>query len=151
MIRLAKPSDLNRAIELLRDAAMYQGFDIGGGFTFPFDPAYGGRMFRFHTTTNNAVCFVYDVAGTAQGVLMGVAFEHPYGPVRISKDSLWWIDREHRGGTAAVRMLDAFEKWAKERGCVFGGIAGMGDSPNITRLLERRGYKAAEVHFLKAI
>lgn len=154
MIRPANPTDKGRVIELLRDSRVGAGFDRAdgiSGFTFPFDPAYAARLFAQHTTTASAVCFVHDVNGVAQGVLMGVAFDHPYGPVRVSKDSMWWIDPSHRGGTAAVRMLDAFEAWAKERGCAFGGIAGMGDDPNITRLLERRGYRSAEVHFLKAL
>lgn len=154
MIRPAKPSDKNRVIELLRDSRVGAGFDRAdgiSGFTFPFDPAYAARMFSYHTSTASAVCFIHDVDGTAQGVLMGVAFDHPYGPVRVSKDSVWWIDPAHRGGTAAIRMLDAFEAWAKERGCQFGGVAGMGDDPIISRLLERRKYKPAEVHFLKAL
>jgi len=154
MIRPATIADRTRAIELLRDSRSGAGFDRPdgiSGFTFPFDPAYAARLFVHHISTPNAVCFVHDVDGTAQGILMGVAFDHPYGPVRVSKDSMWWIDPAHRGGTAAVRMLDAFEAWARKRGCSFGGIAGMGDDPIVTKLLERRGYRAAEVHFLKAI
>lgn len=151
MIRLANPRDKNRVIELLRDSRIGAGFASGEGFTFPFDPAYAARLFVQHTTAAHCACFVLDSGGTAQGVLMVVAFNHPYGPVRVSKDTMWWIDPAHRGGTAAFRMLDAFEVWSAAQGCAFSGIAGMGEDPAIAHLLARRGYGAAEVHYLKPL
>lgn len=143
-----------RVIELLRDSRVGAGFDSADGptgFVFPADPAYGARLFAQHIENPNAVCIAHDVDGVAQGILMAVAFEHPYGPVTLSKDTIWWIDPAHRGGTAAPRMLDAFERWSRGRGCKFSGIAGMGEDPNISNLLKRRGYKPIEVHFLKAL
>jgi hypothetical protein len=153
MIRLARPEDRNRVVELLRDSRVGAGFDPAGrsGFTFPFDPAYAARLFVQHTTSPHAACFIHDVGGVPQGVLMMVAFDHPYGPVRVSKDSMWWIDPAHRGGTAAVRMLDAAEAWSAAQGCAFSGIAGMGDDPAVGVLLRRRGYAPAEVHYLKPL
>lgn len=48
-------------------------------------------------------------------------------------------------------MLDAYEAWARGKGCRFAGMVAMGDDPVIARLYERRGYRRAETHFLKAI
>jgi hypothetical protein len=151
MIRTARQSDRNRVIELLAASRICAGFDRPDGFNFPFDPAYAASLFSYHLANKDAVCIIHDVDGVAQGLLMGTAFSHPYGPVRVSKDSMWFIDPAHRGGTAAVRMLDMFETWARERGCSFGGIVGMGDDPNIKKLLARRGYRVAETVFIKAI
>jgi len=154
VVRRGRLSDKDRVVELLRDSRVGAGFDRPdgiSGFVFPYDKAYAERLFLHHVGSPDAACFVFDVDGIAQGILMMVAFDHSYGPVRVSKDSMWWIDPTHRGGTAAVRMLDAAEEWARSRGCAFGGIAGMGGDPNIARLLERRGYRAAEVHYLKPL
>lgn len=154
MIRPALFTDRNRVIQLLRDSRIGAGFDRPdgiSGFVFPFDPAYAARLFVQHLTAPNMTCIVYDVHGLAQGVLMAVAFDHPYGPVRVAKESLWWIDPAHRGGTAAVRMLDAFDAWGREQGCHFGGVAGMGADPAVARLYERRKYRPAELHHLKAL
>lgn len=153
MIRLATRADTARMIQLLKDSRAGAGFDSPtgiSGFVFPFDPAYAERLFLQHITSRRATCIVHDVDGVAQGVLMAAAFEHPYGPVWVAKESLWWIDPAHRG-SAAQRMLDAYETWARGQGCVFAGLAGMGDDPVVGALYRRRGYAGAEVHYLKAL
>ncbi len=150
MIRRAVPGDRNRCIELLRDSRVGAGFDQPGGFTFPFDAAYAARLFAHHINAADAACFIHDAAGVAQGVLMAVAFDHPFGPVRIAKETLWWIDPAHRG-SAAPRMLDAYEAWSHAQGCAFSGMAGMGDDPAVAKLYARRGYRAAEIHYLKPV
>jgi hypothetical protein len=151
MIRLATIPDKTHAIRLLKDSRVGAGFDTGEGFTFPFDPAYAERFFLRHITNPNATAIVHDVEGVPQGLLTGVAYEHEYGPVWLAKETMWWIDPAHRGGTAAIRMLDAFGQWAKSKGCQFSGVAGMGEKPDVGVLYERRGYRPAELHYLKRI
>lgn len=150
MIRTATLADKDRAITLLRDSRVGAGFDRPGGFTFPFDPAYAERFFLHHLNDSRATAIVHDVDGVAQGLLTAVAYEHPYGPVWLAKETMWWIDPSHRG-IAAMRMLAAFEAWAKEQGCRFAGVAGMGEKPDVGILYERRGFQAAELHYLKEI
>jgi len=152
MIRAARLSDSPRAVELLRDSRLAAGFDSPGGLTgfcFPFDPLYAARLFMAHLGQPHRLCLVLDVDGMAQGVLMAVASEHPFGPVWLARESVWWIDPAHRG-TAALRMLDAYEAWAAQCGCACAGMAGMGDDPQVATLYRRRGYRTAEIHFLKA-
>ena len=96
------------------------------------------------------LCLVHDVEGTTRGVLMAVAAEHPFGPVRVARETVWFIERAYRG-LAAVKMLDDYESWARGEGCQFIGMAGMGDDPDVGQLYRRRGYAVAEPHFLKAI
>ena len=82
---------------------------------------------------------------------MATASEHPFGPVWLARETLWWINPAYRGGTAAVRMLDAYEEWAALKGCLFVGMAGMGDDPAVAKLYRRRGYGHAETHYLKPL
>jgi GNAT superfamily N-acetyltransferase len=154
LIRRATTADTARVVELLRNSREGAGFDSAtgvSGFVFPFDAACAERLFLLHLKSRNAACFLHDVEGVAQGILMVTAFQHPYGPVRVAKESLWWIEPAHRGGTAAVRMLDAYETWARGQGCAFAGVAGMGDDPAVGKLYARRGYRGAEVHYLKGL
>lgn len=154
MIRPAVVSDKSRCVELLRDSRVGAEFDRPGGltgFVFPFDPAYAERLFVRYLRGHRMLCLVHDVDGRAEGVLMAHAFEHDFGPVLLAQERVWWIDPAHRGGTAAVRMLDAYEAWATSRGCTFAGMAGMGSDPAVMRLYQRRGYRAAETHCLKAL
>ncbi|MEI5682361.1 GNAT family N-acetyltransferase [Mesorhizobium sp. CGMCC 1.15528] len=153
MIRLAKEYDRLRVVQLLKDSRSGAGFDDRAGptgFTFPFVAAYAEAMFKQHCADPRALCLVYAPEGRAQGVLMARAFEHMFGPVWISQETLWWIDPTHRG-SAAVRMLDAYEKWSRDQGCAFAGMAGMGADPVVSKLYLRRGYGVAETNFLKAL
>lgn len=153
MIRNAEAADRARVVELLKDSHVGAGFEDGtgaSGFAFPFHAEYAARLFDQHLQAMNACCLVHDVGGVAQGVLMALAYQHPFGPVYIARESVWWIDPHHRG-RAAIAMLDAYEAWAAAKGCAFAGMAGMGDDPEVAKLYLRRGYRAAEKHFLKAI
>lgn len=152
MIRRAVRTDRLDAIRLLRESHAGAGFDRPdgpSGFYFPFLPNYAERLFLSHIASRH-YALVHDVGGSAQGLLLASAYEHPFGPVWMARETVWWIDPAHRG-TAAVRMLDAYEAWAAEQGCRFIGMAGMGDDPAVGRLYERRGYRRAETNFLKAI
>lgn len=154
MIRPAINTDRQRVVELLRDSRSGAEFDRADGitgFVFPFVPAYAERLFARYVRGARVLCLVHDVAGRAEGVLMAHAFEHDFGPVWIAQERVWWIDPAHRGGTAAPRMLDAYETWAASQGCRFVGMAGMGDDPAVMKLYQRRGYRRAETHCLKVL
>lgn len=152
-VRPATDADKTRVIELLRDSragAEFDSADGATGFAFPFDPAYAERLFLAYLANPQACAIVYEVSGRAQGILLADAYEHPFGPVWFAQERLWWIDPAHRG-PAAMRMLAAYEAWAKERGCKFIGMVGMGEDPAVGALYKRRGYRAAERNFLKAV
>lgn len=153
MIRPAVVSDRTRIVQLLkasREGAGYDRADGLTGFVFPFDPAYADRLFRAHLDQPRACCVVLDVDGSAQGVLMATAGEHPFGPVMLARETVWFIDPAYRG-PAAIRMMDAYERWAQSLGCTYIGMAGMGADPDVAKLYLRRGYRVAETHFLKAL
>jgi hypothetical protein len=153
MIRRAVMSDKARVIRLLQNSRGGAGFDqaeAATGFQFEFDPAYAERLFATHLLLPNMLCLVLDQDDAAQGVLMAVASEHPFGPVRMASETVWWIEPEYRG-VSAIKMLVAFEDWAREQDCIYSGMAGMGASPQVASLYTRRGYRAAELHFLKAL
>jgi hypothetical protein len=152
VIRTAELADKSRVITLLKHSREAAGFDDANGltgFTFPFDPAYAERLFLLHLMPRR-LCLLHDVDGTAQGVLMAAAGEHSFGPVLLAKETVWWIEPDYRG-LAAVKMLDGYEIWARAKGCHFIGMAGMGDDPEVGKLYLRRGYRAAETHFLRAL
>jgi hypothetical protein len=155
MIRPGDMSDLPRAIELLRASRAGAGFDDPqglSGFVFPFEAAYAARLFVRYLDMPSMLCLAYELGGVAQGLLLAHAFEHDFGPVRLAQERVWWIDPKYRGGSAAMRMLDAFEEWALvSEACAFAGMAGMGDDPDVAKLYLRRGYHVAEKHFLKVL
>ncbi|UFZ05450.1 GNAT family N-acetyltransferase [Bradyrhizobium ontarionense] len=115
-----------------------------------FRPDYAERLFQAHLRGGFACALVLDIAGIAQGLLLAAAFEHGFAPIWMAKETAWWIEPDHRG-RSALAMLDAYEAWARGRGCIFAGMAGMGDDPDVAALYRRRGYLGAETHYLKAL
>jgi GNAT superfamily N-acetyltransferase len=152
MIRYAVHQDKTSVILLLkaaRDAAGFDRPDGATGFSFPFDPVYAERLFLAHLEPGR-LCQVLVERGIAHGVLMAVAIEHPFGPVKLARETVWFIEPKFRG-RAAAEMLAAYEAWAASQGCLYSALAGMGEDPAVGKLYRRRGYRVAETHFLKAV
>jgi hypothetical protein len=152
MIRLALPADKVQVILLLKAARASAEFDRTDGvtgFMFPFDPAYAERLFLQHLEPSR-LCLVLVDRGIVRGVLMAAATDHPFGPVKLARETVWFIEPQFRG-RGAVAMLDAFEQWARAQGCAFSGMAGIGADPAVGVLYRRRRYRVAETHYLKAL
>jgi GNAT superfamily N-acetyltransferase len=152
-IRRAIVADANRVVELLKASHIAAGFDRADGptgFSVPFEPSYAMRLFLAHVTMPRMLALTLDVDGEPQGILMAVAYEHKFGPVWMAGETVWWIDPGHRG-ISASRMLDDYERWARDVRCAFAGMAGMGEDPDVAKLYRRRGYRVAETHFLKVL
>ncbi|MBZ9653553.1 GNAT family N-acetyltransferase [Phyllobacterium lublinensis] len=93
---------------------------------------------------------VLDSEGGVQGLLAAQAGPLPLAPVKAATELIWWIE-PHARGRAALAMLDAYEAWARDRGCVFANMVGLGSDPLPARLYESRGYIAAERHYSKTL
>ncbi|WP_315742849.1 MULTISPECIES: GNAT family N-acetyltransferase [unclassified Bradyrhizobium] len=158
-MRPATVADTTRCVELLRSFHGAWRGQVGGSLVdaganparLDFSPDHAERVVRAHLRGGFACAFILDVEGVAEGLLLAAAFEHSFAPLWIAKETAWWIEPQHRGSRAAWQMLDAYESWARERGCVFGGMAGMGDHPYVGMLYRRRSYVGAETHYLKAL
>ena len=121
MIRLAVPSDKVSVIRLLAHSRAAARFDRADGettFNFPFDPAYAERLFLAHLVLDR-LCLVLDVDGAAQGVLMAVALDHPFGPVRLARETVWWIEPHHRGPKRRCACSSSTKTGARQQHCQF--------------------------------
>lgn len=143
IVRKALQADKSRCLQLARN------FHLASGLPIPFSAPYASLLFDACLTDTDRLCLVLDIDGV-QGVLAAQAGLLPIAPVKAATELLWWIEPSYRG-RAAIQMLDAYEAWARERGCVFANMVGLGSAPLPARLYERRGYIAAERHFMKAI
>ncbi|UXT89769.1 GNAT family N-acetyltransferase [Agrobacterium pusense] len=140
-VRFATREDCDRVVALLRES------HEAAGFTFPFRAAYADRLFHQHLASSMACVLV--AGSRAQGVLMACAFEHPFGAGRFAKETVWYVTPMARG-RGAIRMLDAYESWARSVGCVSAGMASLATN-DVSSLYERRGYSAVETHFMKPL
>ena len=143
MIRPFKDTDRAAVLALLRA--------FHGEARMPFEPdvAYGLALIEAHRRPG-ALCLVLAVDGTARGILMAQAIAHPFGDWLVAKETIWFVDPDHRG-RGALKMLDAYEAWARETGCRAIGMASLAGQKNTDALYLRRGYAPAETHYLKEL
>ena len=103
----------------------------------------------FHNT--NMEIFVIDVGGEIEGMLVGLLSELYMSHTVQATELAWFVSKEYRGKPASLRLIKAFEKWAKESGAT---QIGMGDIESITsleNLYNRLGYERAETVYLKEL
>lgn len=91
------------------------------------------------------------------GEVVGMACLHAdratFNPlVRIASELVFWIEPEHRGGMAAVRLLKAAEDEAKALGIEVNRMAVLSSSPEqAAALYERMGYTHTETYYSKRL
>lgn len=112
----------------------------------PFDAPYAERMTKEYILSPDRLCLVHVPKETPQGFLMAHCAPHPFWPVMVAQELAWWVTPAYRG-RGALKLLDAYEQWAKEKGCALVGMAHLGDE-RLTHLYERRGYQKIETSFL---
>jgi len=144
MIREAAERDRMRVLMMARD------FHAASGIPVPFSAAYANSLFTTTLSDENRLCLVYAPGDVAQGVLAAQVTQLAIASVKAATEIMWWIEPAHRG-RAAIQMLEAYEAWARERGCQFANMVGLGNDPEPARLYERRGYTPAERHFVKQL
>jgi len=63
-------------------------------------------------------CGLYLKNNTPVGCMLGVKHQTFFGHDVVATELLLFIEPEHRGGFAAIRLAQDFEKWCKENKCV---------------------------------
>lgn len=86
---------------------------------------------------------VAESEGRIVGVLAFVVAEDFFGHDKFTTDLVVYVTPEKRGGTAFVRLVTAYEKWADELGIVekFLGVSTGIDMDKTVDMLERLDYE----------
>lgn len=143
MIRHGTIDDRFAVIALLRES------HAAAGYQFGFEAARADALFRLHLESPMACALLLERHGAVCGVLLASAFDHPFGAGLMAKETVWFIAPDARG-RGGLTMLDAYEQWAASIGCVSIGMAALA-SNDVSKIYQRRGYAAAETHFIKSI
>lgn len=143
MIRRATKSDKGDVVRMARD------FHAASGLPVPFSAPMASVLFDSCISTPDRVCFVLDVNGRARGALAAHCGTHVFLPVLVSSEIMFWIDPEHRGGSGARRLMDAYEEWSRNLGCSICNMIGLDAEPGVSTLYNRCGYERVETHYMK--
>ena len=148
MIRPAKTTDIDTLSDLGRQFAD----------RYPIPVPYSAGSVAAVLTdliqhTGGAVFVAESETGAVVGGIVGCLAPLWFSNVLVAQELALWIDPAHRGGSAARRLITAFEDWAKTQGAAaisFSSIRVDEDFP-FDRMLARAGYEPVERAHYKGV
>ncbi|MBP6203361.1 MAG: GNAT family N-acetyltransferase [Azonexus sp.] len=148
-IRAATPDDIDTLVEMGREffaSAPYSRF-------IAYDPD------SIRDAVIGMVQFGCALVAEAGGQIVGFIVGH-MAPTWFNRSQwvatefAWWVAPDHRGSTAGVRLLQAFEAWGVSRGAVAVVMSDLilddGGAP-AGRIFDRLGYAVVERSHAKGI
>lgn len=146
-LRIAAVEDLPRLAHLAEE--FYSSTDVLHGFHLD-------RFIALWTTllgNGSGVVFLLEKGGEIIGTIGGVCYPETYSPRLISQEFHMFIAKEHRGGFGLLKLMRAFENWAREKGCTEVRIAHLHDlqPERLGPFYQRLGYKQLEVNYMKKL
>lgn len=149
IIREMERKDVPECISLGKDMheeSVYRGTD------FATDKLW--EMWDQHVRIPNMYCMmVAEKDHELIGAFVGFRYEHFFGHDICSSDLILYVKPEHRGGTAAPRLIKAYEKWARENGVteIQIGVSTGVQEERTARLFEKLGFGERAIYFRKRV
>lgn len=144
-IRLATLDDLEPLYRLC--ASFYHSSE----YSLPLDQAYGSNYIRNHIPQKDNLSLVLEDQGQLVGCLLAISGPHPFFPVRVSTELVWWVEPEFRG-KSSLDLLKAFEYWSVElQKCNLICITSHTDDPRLAVYYKRMKYIPKELSWYKTI
>ena len=142
MIRLAVRADIPALVRMARD------FHAASPMRdHPFSVERAAASACAAIDMPGHVALVLDSDGI-HGAILGSVRLYPLGDVVTAHEDVFWIDPSHRGRWG-MKMIRAFEDWAKEQGAsVIGMSCPVGTAEPIYR---RAGFALIETTFVKGL
>lgn len=142
MIREAVVEDIIKIIPLVEKFAS----EIGEYYEDKFNKRHTAAVIK--NCIDYGVCYVNDVDGVITGVIAGLASGNLWNPaVKQLDEQIYYVLPEHRGGTAGLRLIRAYDKAAQRFDICTLKL--MYNSPDISKHYERMGYTELERTFVR--
>lgn len=97
------------------------------------------------------VILLYESDKGVEGAICGVAYPDPHTGRKGAIEFAWFVDPQRRG--CGARLYNAFEKWAREKGCLDIRMIALADSmaEELERFYIKKGFERIEVHYGKEL
>lgn len=129
--------------------------EAAGAYAAPIDPTVLERIVPALLAHPEKTCvFVAERDRTIVGFLLGTVGVLWFAPqVRVAKEEAWYVQADARGGSAALRLLRAFEAWATGQGIRHAAMSAIDPlhGGTVGKFLGRQGYALTEHVYLKEV
>lgn len=149
MIREANIKDFNKIESMAR--AFYNESKYGEIYNVDIDEdSLISFTISFIHDSDKVILFDEDGKGMIWGILVPWFFNTKH---MLAQEMAWYVKPEHRNGFTAMRLLKAFEQWAKDKGAkifVMGSLSEL-NGDRVGKFYEKNGMKPVESMYGKEL
>lgn len=85
-----------------------------------------------------------------QGFIIGACTPFLFGQCLLATEVAWWVEPEARGSGEGLKLLNAFEYWAKNvAGCRLISMTSL--NKDVEKVYKKNGYKLYERAYMKVL
>ena len=117
----------------------------------PFNPSYD--RYKASEEVGQFVLFTIRVDGVLAGNLQYYVFEDMHANMKVAREDSFFISKRFRGNKLAPGLLSYAEDALRQLGCAAVGMSSKAPvgAPDIGPFLEKRGYKAIAIYYVKKL
>lgn len=148
VVRPAEPDDLPA---LMRMTEQFHAASPCATY-IPFCPASMAGTLHHLAVGDDCCLLVGEIDAEVQGVIAGVASPHYVNAAhKTTHELFWWVDPAARHTRMGLRLLQAFEDWARSvgAGTLFMASTATLEPEKLARFYQRKGYGAVDVNYAK--
>ncbi len=103
--------------------------------------------------SDHAVCLVsVNSDDIPVGLIAGTILSPMFTDHLVASELSWFVAKEYRSSTRGIRLLEAFQEWAKKKNCSHVHIAHLSSSPDVVSdILEKHGMTKVETAYMKGL
>lgn len=114
-----------------------------------FNPAQLATLAEALMAGTGSVVFVVEADAALLGMMALQTYAHPMSGDTIATELVWWVNPAARGGRAALQLLDAADRWARQQGATM--LQMIAPSDKVARFYARVGFDKIETHYQRRL
>ncbi len=111
--------------------------------------------FYLQPDPNAHMVLIYETEGAIEGIIAGIMTvgSHIFSTNRVATELVWYVREDHRRGMAPIRLLRAYEGWAKLMGAKKVSLTAVDNEHRemLTAMYHKLGYKSTEETFIRTL
>ncbi len=152
MIRTATPGDFSSLMKLVKEFKEESPYKD----KFVSQEKYEERVeFFLNPRPEEHIVFVLEIQGEVVGLIAGVVTigEHIFSEDKTAVELVWYVTPDHRSSSGSLRLIKAYEKWAKLVGCTQSTMSNLVNPSmdRLTKIYNKLGYTLTEQTFTKEL